>query len=119
MMTDHDPADALSLILRRVIHPMARDNYRVIWNGFEVGSIGLQVGAGGRTFWHWGIDTVTPRLPFATHGDTLSKDEAMAAFRAAWNEYAADPDRMRHKVEVKAGRLSVGDRAPIDHEHSD
>jgi hypothetical protein len=35
-------------------------------------------------------------------GDTLGKDDAMAAFRAAWNEYAADPDRMRRLVEVKA-----------------
>jgi hypothetical protein len=48
------------LRLRRVDHPQARDNYRVIWNGIEVGSIGQQVGASGRTS-GIGVSTTTPR----------------------------------------------------------
>jgi hypothetical protein len=90
------------LHLRRVDHPHAENAYRVIWNGFEVGSIGLQVGASGHTFWHWGVDDDTaPRLPFATHGDTLSKADAMAAFRTAWNEFASDEGRLRDLVAAK------------------
>jgi hypothetical protein len=74
----------------------------VIWNGLEVGSIGLQVGAGGHTFWRWSIDdNGAPCREITTMGDTIGRDDAMAAFRAAWNEYAADPDRLRHMIEVK------------------
>ena len=54
----------MDLYLRRVIHPQAYDNYRVILKDggeeFEVGSIGIQPGAGARTFWAWAIDTVVP-----------------------------------------------------------
>jgi hypothetical protein len=50
----------MNLYLRKVIHPQAHDNYRVILKlderEFEIGSIGIQDGAA----WRWGIDTVIP-----------------------------------------------------------
>ena len=52
----------MHLCLHKVIHPQAIDNYRVILKDsgeeFEVGSIGIQHGAGARTFWKWAVDTV-------------------------------------------------------------
>jgi hypothetical protein len=97
------------LILRRVIHPQARDNYGVIWNGIEVGSLGLQVGASGRTFWHWGIDVVLPPpRDFATYGDTMSRDDAMANFRKPWDQFSADADdRPARFVEMKQPRTPL------------
>jgi hypothetical protein len=83
---------------------MARDNYRVIWRDIEVGSIGLQTGSGGRTFWHWGIDTVVPPpRDFATHGDAIGRADAMASFRRAWDQYAADADRLTNFIDRTRG----------------
>ena len=49
----------MDLFLRKVIHPQARDNYRVILKDdgleIEVGSIGMQFDG-----WHWGIDNIVP-----------------------------------------------------------
>ena len=49
----------MDLFLRKVIHPQARDNYRVIPKDdgveIEVGSIGVQFDG-----WHWGIDSIVP-----------------------------------------------------------
>ncbi len=54
----------MDLYLRKVVHPQARDNYRVILKDdgqeIEIGSIGIQHAAGARTFWRWAIDTVVP-----------------------------------------------------------
>jgi hypothetical protein len=64
------------LILRKVDHPHAANAFRVIWDGLEVGSIGLQVGASGRTFWRWSIhDNGAPCREISTIGDTLSRDD--------------------------------------------
>jgi hypothetical protein len=73
------------LIHRRIDQAQAKDAYRVIWNGIEVGSIGLQQGSNQRTFWHWAIDTLVPPPDFAIRGDTISRDDAMVRFRKAWN----------------------------------
>lgn len=89
------------LLLRAVDHPAARDAYRVVWRDIEVGSIGLQQGAGQRVFWHWGLDTVG-NLGFPTRGDTISRDDAMAQFREAWDRFVADPARLQRMVEEKA-----------------
>jgi hypothetical protein len=94
-MTDRE-----TLRLRRVVHPMATDNYRVVWNGLEVGSIGIQRGAAQRVFWSWGIDT-PDNLPFATHGEAENRDEATARFRTAWEAFAADPARLAEFVATK------------------
>ena len=75
----------------------------MIWRDIEVGSIGLQRGAGGRTFWRWAIyDHGRPYRDLVTMGDTISRDDAMKQFRAAWDEYAADPARVDHLVEYHA-----------------
>jgi len=55
----------MDLYLRKVIHPQAQENYRVILKDddcqeIEIGSIGIQHAAGGRTLWRWAIDTVLP-----------------------------------------------------------
>ena len=54
----------MTLYLRKVIHPPAHDNYRVILkrdgDEFEIGSIGIQHGAA----WTWGIDTRHPDARF-------------------------------------------------------
>jgi hypothetical protein len=47
----------MDLFLRKVIHPQAHDNYRVVLlddgDEIEIGSIGVQG-------WHWGVDTAIP-----------------------------------------------------------
>jgi hypothetical protein len=62
------------LDLRKVIHPQARDNYRVIWKDdgleVEIGSIGIQHGSGAREYWAWGIDNVIPMRAPARIGRT-------------------------------------------------
>jgi hypothetical protein len=88
------------LTMRRVAHPMTTDNYRVIWDGIEVGSIGVQQGAAQRVFWSWGLDTIV-KVPFETHGEASGRKEAMAAFRAVWEMFAADADRLAAFVEAK------------------
>jgi hypothetical protein len=85
------------LHLRRVERD--REAFRVVWRGIEVGSIGLQVGAAQRTFWHWGLDAVGS-FEFATRGDTILRDQAMTLFRQAWDEFTADPDRLQRFVET-------------------
>ena len=92
----------MPLLLRKVTgHPQATNAYRVVYYGIEVGSIGLQVGAHQRQFWHWGIDTVLPRQPFATQGEARDQDEATRLFRATWEVFASDPERLAEFIEMK------------------
>jgi len=62
----------MDLYLRKVIHPQAHDNYRVILKDdgldVEVGSIGIQHGSGVTEHWAWGIDTVIPMRTHRTQG---------------------------------------------------
>jgi hypothetical protein len=46
----------MDLYLRKVVHPQALDNYRIIlkYDGLEIGSIGIQHGSGATEY--WGID---------------------------------------------------------------
>jgi|SRR5579864_2998198 hypothetical protein len=50
----------MDLYLRKVIHPQARDNYRVVLKDYipevEIGSIGIQHGIGGTEYWTLAID---------------------------------------------------------------
>jgi hypothetical protein len=94
---------SVPLFLRRVDHPHAENAFHVIWRGLAVGSIGLQRGAGQRTFWRWWIfDAGRPYRELTMTGDTMSRDDAMAAFRAAWDEFAADPGRLQHVIDYHA-----------------
>src|SRR5262249_33451857 len=58
----------MNLYLRKVVHPQAHDNYRVILkregDEFEIGSIGIEHGAA----WRWGIDTVIPMRAHEAQG---------------------------------------------------
>jgi hypothetical protein len=76
----------MDLYLRKVIHPQAHDNYRVIFKcddgEFEIGSIGIQH----EGVWSWGIDTVIPMRTFDTQGE--GKDRRDCA--PAWERFAAD-----------------------------
>lgn len=93
----------MQLILKKVEdHPQATDAYRVIYEGVEVGSIGAQLGAGQRRFWSWGIDTVLPRQPFATHGEGIDRESAMAQFKVAWATFCTDPTRLAAFLDMKA-----------------
>jgi hypothetical protein len=69
--------------LRKVIHPQAHDNYRVILkregDEVEIGSIGIQHGAA----WRWGIDTLIPMRVLETQGKGKDRRDCMRQFRAA------------------------------------
>jgi hypothetical protein len=74
--------------LRKVIHPQAHDNYRVIWKDdgteIEIGSIGIQHGSGATEYWAWAIDTVIPMREIESR--RTGKD-CMSQFRAAWDRF--------------------------------
>jgi hypothetical protein len=95
----------MELFLRKVIHPQARDNYRVILkeDGVEIqlGSIGVQHGGG----WTWGIDSVIPMRELETEGSGKDRKDCMRQFRAAWDRFSADPARLTEFLEMKRRRL--------------
>jgi hypothetical protein len=96
----------MALFLRQVRgHPRVTDAFRVIHKAageeIKIGSIGLQTGSHQRRYWSWGIDTVLPRQPFATRGEAPDRDDAMAQFKAVWEVFASDPDRLAQFLEMK------------------
>lgn len=95
----------MQLFLRRVHHSQATDNYRVVFDGVEVGSVGQQIGALQRQFWAWGIDTVLPRQPFATSGEGRDRDDCTAQFKATWEVFCSEPDRLAQFLQMKRGKL--------------
>ncbi|QQO30756.1 hypothetical protein JJC00_18910 [Bradyrhizobium diazoefficiens] len=84
----------MDLYLRKVRHPQAPNNYRVLvkFDGeeLEVGSIGLQNFTSDDTAWTWGIDTVIPLRAFETQGRGADRRDCMAKFRTAWEKLSAD-----------------------------
>jgi hypothetical protein len=82
-MSDAMIGEGMALYLRKVIHPQAHDNCRVILKldegEFEIGSIGIQ---------HAG--TVIPVRSFETEGEGRDRKDCMRQFRAAWDRFAAD-----------------------------
>lgn len=82
------------LYLRRIEHPQARDNYRVILKlgdeEIEIGSIGIQDTTGAQWVWHWGFDTVIPMRGHETEGDGTDRTNCMRKFKAAWLRFASD-----------------------------
>lgn len=100
----------MNLVLRKVIHPQARDNYRVILKDhdgieIEIGSIGIQHGSGGSVFWAWGIDTVVPMRDVGAQGRGKDREDCMQQFRAAWERFSADPARLTEFLQTKRKRL--------------
>jgi len=91
------------LFLRKVIHPQAHDNYRVIVKDggaeIEVGSIGIQ-----HEGWVWGIDSVIPMRELDTEGSDKDRKDCMRKFRAAWDRFSADPARLTEFLDMKRKR---------------
>jgi hypothetical protein len=94
----------LDLYLRKVVHPQARDNYRVVLkdDGLEivVGSIGVQFDG-----WHWGIDSIVPMREEDGEGSGKDRKDCMRQFRAAWDRFSADPARLTESLQMKRKRL--------------
>jgi hypothetical protein len=94
----------MNLYLRKVVHPQAHENYRVILklNGdeFEIGSIGIQDGAA----WAWGIDTVIPMRALETQGEGSDRRDCMRQFKAAWERFAADEANLTEFLKMKRRR---------------
>ena len=85
----------MDLYLRKIIHPQAHENYRVILKRedgeIEIGSIGIQHGIGATEHWAWGIDTAIPMRAFETRGRGKDRRDCTRQFKAAWERFAADP----------------------------
>jgi hypothetical protein len=94
----------MELFLRKVIHPQAHDNYRVIVKDdgaeIEVGSIGVQFDG-----WHWGIDNIVPMSEADGEGSGKDRKDCMRQFRAAWDRFSADPARLTEFLDMKRKRL--------------
>jgi hypothetical protein len=84
----------MDLYLRKVRHPAATDNYRVVLkldgDQIEIGSIGVQHGTASATVWKWGIDTVIPMRSADTEGRGADRGDCMRQFKAAWTRFATD-----------------------------
>jgi len=99
----------MNLVLRKVVHPQATDNYRVVLKDYipeiEIGSIGITHAAGGQSFWRWAIDTVVPMRDIEAQGRGADRRDCMVKFRAAWERFCADPKRLSDFLETKRKRL--------------
>ena len=107
----------MDLYLRKVIHPQAHDNYRVILKDdgldVEVGSIGIQHGSGVTEHWAWGIDTVIPMRTHQTQGRATDRADCMRQFNGAWDrfsavrlaDFTADPAHLTEFLQMKRKRL--------------
>jgi len=97
----------MNLYLRRVVQPQAHENYRVILkldgDEFEIGSIGVQLGAA----WAWGIDTVIPMRAHEAGGRQRSQGlhEAVQGGLGAVYRRRGQPDRV---PEREAAALMLG-----------
>jgi hypothetical protein len=93
----------MDLFLRKVIHPQAHDNYRVILKDhgaeIELGSIGVQ-----HEGWVWGIDSVIPMRELETEGRGEDRKDCIRQFRAAWDRLSADQGRLTEFLDVKRKR---------------
>jgi hypothetical protein len=72
----------MDLFLRRVIHPAAPDNYRVVVHDgdeIEIGLIGRQFDG-----WTRGIDCVIPMRGEETEGSGRDRKDCRRQFWAAW-----------------------------------
>jgi hypothetical protein len=91
----------MNLYLRKVVHPQAHEDYRVVFkrdgDEFEIGSIGIQDG----TVWRWGIDTVIPMRVLETQGKGKNRRDCMKQFKAAWERFAADEANLVELLKAK------------------
>ena len=94
-----------NLFLRKVDHPQAQNNYRVIlkteFEEIEIGSIGVQTFTSVDSSWTWGIDTVIPMSENESEGRGTDRRDCMAKFKAAWQRLEADRGRMLEFLDAK------------------
>ena len=93
------------MYLRKVIHPQAHDNYRVILKSddddeVEIGSIGIEHDA----TWRWGIDTVISMRVMETQGEGEDRRDRVRQFRAAWDRFATDEANLTEFLNAKRKR---------------
>jgi hypothetical protein len=95
----------MQLFLRKIRHPQAPNNYRVILKSedgeMEIGSIGTQFKAGPDMVWRWGIDTVIPMREIESEGEGRDRKDCQRQFRAAWEKFARDPARLTEFLQAK------------------
>ena len=97
------------LNLRKVQHPQAPNNYRVILKTehdgeVEVGSIGVQTFTSSDTAWTWGIDTVLPLRDHQAEGRGADRRDCMVRFRASWERHSAEPGWLDEFLAMKRQR---------------
>ena len=93
----------MDLFLRKVQHPQARNNFRVIVKTkdgeVEIGSIGVQFDG-----WHWGIDTVVPLRALKSEGSGRNLPDCIRQFRKAWDQLSSDEANLTAFLEMKRKR---------------
>jgi hypothetical protein len=93
------------LYLRKVTHPQALDNYRVILKideiEFEIGSIGITNTLGASRAWTGGIDTMIPMRELESSGQGKDRKDCTKQFKVAWQRLCADPARLTEFLDVK------------------
>jgi|SRR5882672_954920 len=101
-------ANESNLYLRKVIHPQAKDNYRVVLKQdgteVEIGSIGTTFHRTTMPTWRWGIDTVIPMRELESEGSGLDLKDCMKKFKAAWLRFCEDPARLDEFLAAKRPR---------------
>jgi hypothetical protein len=95
----------MELYLRKVDHPQARDNYRVILKTeteeFSIGSIGLQTFTSQDTGWTWAIDTVIPLRAHISQGRGTDRRDCMTRFKKAWQDHCREPGWLEEFLAMK------------------
>jgi hypothetical protein len=98
----------MDLFLRKVQHPQARNNFRVIIKTddgeVEIGSIGMQNVTATASIWTWGIDTVIPMRDIESEGSGRDLPDCMRQFRKAWERFAADEANLTAFIDMKRKR---------------
>ena len=97
------------LFLRKIDHPQARNNYRVILKTeteeISIGSIGLFTGM--NSSWTWAIDTVIPMQEVESEGHGIDRKDCTIKFKAAWQKLETDRGRMLEFLEAKRRSATV------------
>jgi hypothetical protein len=95
-----------NLSIRKVQHPQAPNNYRVILKTehdgeLEIGSIGVKAITSRDTAWVWGIDTVLPMRDHESEGRGTDRKDCMDRFRDAWEQCCRKPGWLDEFLAVK------------------
>jgi hypothetical protein len=101
----------MDLILRKVDHINARDNYRVILKlddeEVEIGSIGVKTFTSSDVALTWGIDTVVPLRAHQSEGRGADRRDCMVRFRQAWESHCAKAGWLDEFLAMKRQRRAL------------